>query len=97
MTLEKAAACMAELGHQKRLSVFKFLVQYGNQGIETGKIADSLSIANSTLTHHLKRLVSVNLIEQKQDKQKIYCYANIDLLNQVIGFLTDNCCKRSGC
>lgn len=94
MKLEKAAACLAELGHAKRLEIFKLLVSCGKVGIETGKIAEKLSIPNSTLSHHLRKLANVDLITQIQEHPKIFCKPNCDVLQQVLSYLTKNCCEK---
>ncbi len=94
MTLLLAAKRLHELGHQRRLEIFKLLVVYGHHGLETGKISEQLSIPSSTLSHHIKRLVQVGLIEQQQYKQTIICKPNFTALNQTIAFLKVNCCEK---
>lgn len=93
MRLQQVAACLAELGHPKRLQIFKLLVSCGAQGIETGKIATQLAIPNSTLSHHLRKLADANLIKQSQVPPKIFCQANCHTLRLVINFLSKNCCE----
>lgn len=93
MKIEHAAKCMAELGHVKRLSIYKLLVKAGPQGMATGDIGRELNIPGSTLSHHIQRLVAVNLVEQNQEKQFIHCKAKYKKLNELIDYLTDQCCQ----
>ena len=96
MKHQTAAKCMAELGHPKRLAIYKLLVKTGPQGLTVGKIAQKLKIPGSTLSHHLRRLASVGLIEQNQEKQTIHCRAVYKQLKALIVFLTEECCGDSG-
>lgn len=97
MNTKIAAACMAELGHERRLAIYKLLVKAGPTGLSVGEIGKKLKIPGSTLSHHLRRLNSVKLIHQKQEKQTIYCHATYQQLNALMAFLTKSCCQDSPC
>ena len=88
-----AAQCMAELGHTRRLTIYKLLVKAGPSGMTVGEISRKLKIPGSTLSHHLRRLCSAGLIKQNQEKQTIYCSAVFERLNSLISFLTEECCQ----
>ena len=86
---------LAELGHKTRLSVYKFIMKYGNKGVMIGEISRQLSIAPSTLNFHLKRLVDARIINQEKNGREVYCFVNIGNLNRAINFLTTECCAET--
>jgi DNA-binding transcriptional ArsR family regulator len=83
---------LAELGHTKRLSVYKFIMKYGSSGIIIGEVGKQLAIAPSTLNFHLNRLVDAGLIIQAKNGREVYCSANFERLDSAIDLLTSECC-----
>jgi DNA-binding transcriptional ArsR family regulator len=97
MKLETAAKCLAELGNISRLSIFRYLVKVGPDGMPVGEIQKFLDIPASTLSHHLSRLINVGLVTQDRESRILYCKPQLDLLNQVVEFLISECCTiKSG-
>ncbi len=92
MKLDHAASALKELGHPTRLSIFKLLVKAGGEGLPVGEIQEQLSIPNSTLSHHIAKLVSVDLIKQQRDGRTLYCIPQYQSLYELIHFLQDECC-----
>jgi ArsR family transcriptional regulator len=92
MDHEKAAASLAELGNTHRLSVFRFLVKAGHDGVPVGDIQKALGIPASTLSHHLARMAKVGLIRQEKLSRTIYCIPEFQHLENLIGFLREECC-----
>ena len=92
MQLEQASEQLAQLGHPTRLAIYRLLIRAGRTGLIVGDIARELSIANSTLTHHLSHMRQVGLISQEKSQQKRFCIANVDNFRQLIHFLEDECC-----
>ncbi|MBC8258909.1 MAG: helix-turn-helix transcriptional regulator [SAR324 cluster bacterium] len=92
MEIETAAKILAELGNPVRLKVVRLLVQAGRDGVSVGRIQDTLKIPASTLSHHLKHLKSVGLIIQRREQTTLWCVMDYNLLEGVMGFLTDECC-----
>jgi DNA-binding transcriptional ArsR family regulator len=92
MKIENAADAFKELGHPTRLTIFKLLVKAGYDGLPVGKIQEALDIPHSTLSHHIARLVSVNLIQQHREGRVLYCIPQYQSLNALIDFLNDECC-----
>lgn len=92
MGIDFAASALKELGHPVRLGIFKLLVKSGHSGLPVGIIQENLAIPNSTLSHHIAKLVSVNLIEQQRDGRTLYCIPQFEKLNELIHFLKDECC-----
>jgi len=92
MNVEVAAKALKELGHPTRLSIFKLLVKSGHQGLPVGSIQENLDIPNSTLSHHIAKLVSVQLVEQQREGRVLTCIPKYEVLNQLIDFLGEECC-----
>ncbi|HYC03536.1 MAG TPA: helix-turn-helix transcriptional regulator [Azospirillaceae bacterium] len=94
MTLETAALCFAELGHPTRLAIYRRLVQGGDGGIPVGVIGEELGVVPSTLSHHIKQLVTAGLVEQVRDGRTLYCRPVYPRMDALLGFLTEQCCQR---
>lgn len=90
--LELAAQRLAELGHSTRLAIFRQLVRAGRQGVAVGDIQQQLDIPSSTLSHHLSRMIKVQLMQQRREGRTLYCQLNFDVLEQLLGFLYAECC-----
>ncbi len=97
MENEIAAKRLAELGHDKRLAIFRYLVKVGGEGVPVGQIQTKLGIPSSTLSHHINRLVSVGLILQVRESRTLYCVPQFDVLRELIEFLLAECCTESSC
>ncbi|MES9905864.1 MAG: metalloregulator ArsR/SmtB family transcription factor [Sedimenticola sp.] len=95
MDLEITAKRLAELGHSTRLAIFRYLVKCGPGGCPVGDLQKKLAIPGSTLSHHLGRLMSAGLVEQRREGRTLYCLPVYSALNEVIHFLTDECCAGS--
>lgn len=96
MDLENVAKALKELGHPTRLFIYKHLVKSGHTGLPVGQLQQELSIPNSTLSHHISSLVSAGLVVQHRDGRTLYCVAQYEVLEEVIGFLQDECCVLEG-
>lgn len=92
MKEELIAKRLAELGNLTRLQIFRYLVKAGHSGAAVGEIQAELKIPNSTLSHHISRLVNVGLIKQQRDGRVLYCFPQYKVLNETIEFLREECC-----
>jgi len=97
MENELAAKRLAELGHNTRLSIFRYLVKVGDEGAPVGQIQNKLGIPNSTLSHHINRLVAVGLIRQIRESRTLYCVPQFEVLQELIDFLKSECCTEAKC
>jgi ArsR family transcriptional regulator, arsenate/arsenite/antimonite-responsive transcriptional repressor len=97
MNLPQTVSALGALAHEARLAVFKLLVQAGPEGLPAGVIAERLNIAPSALTFHLKELTFAGLLSQRPDGRKIHYSANFSAMNELIGYLTQNCCSGQAC
>jgi ArsR family transcriptional regulator len=98
MNIETAAAQLEALGNTTRLPIYRTLVRAGEGGLAVGKLQLKLDIAGSTLSHHIRKLVEVDLISQERQATTLICRANYASMNGLIGYLADECCAdTSGC
>jgi DNA-binding transcriptional ArsR family regulator len=92
MKLDDAAAHLEALGNPTRLKIYRALVRAGDAGLAVGRLQDKLKIAPSTLSHHIKSLVVVGLVNQVRDSTTLVCHANYDVMRGLVEFLVSECC-----
>ena len=97
MKIEQAARQLEALGNVTRLEVYRTLVRAGEAGLPVGQIQDRLGIPASTLSHHLHRLILTGLVTQERQATTLICRASYPVMNDLLGFLADECCADSGC
>jgi DNA-binding transcriptional ArsR family regulator len=95
MKLDDAAAHLEALGNPTRLKIYRALVRAGDAGMPVGKLQDRLKIAPSTLSHHIKTLMVVGLINQVRDATTLVCHANYDVMRGLVEFLVAECCTET--
>ncbi|MDI3295982.1 ArsR/SmtB family transcription factor [Janthinobacterium tructae] len=94
---KKVIAALVVLAQESRLASFRLLIQAGPQGVAATKIAEHIGIPPSSLSFHLKELVHAGLVVPRQDGRFVSYAADVDNMNALIGFLTDNCCSGALC
>src|SRR4051795_7377768 len=92
MKFDDAAARLEALGNPTRLRIYRALVRAGDAGLPVGRLQDKLKIAPSTLSHHIKTLVTVGLVSQVREATTLVCHANYDLMRGLLDFLVAECC-----
>ncbi|MCU6434693.1 ArsR family transcriptional regulator [Undibacterium sp. Jales W-56] len=97
METKQAVAALAAIAQDSRLAIFRLLVQSGPDGVIASKISESLGIAPSSLSFHLKELTHAKLISATQDGRFMIYAANFATMNALLGFLTENCCGGNAC
>ena len=93
MELDHAALCLEKLGNPTRLQVFRLLVRAGHEGLPVGEIQAQLGVPASTLSHHLAQLMQAELIAQQREGRVLRCTANFMLMERLLGYLTEECCR----
>lgn len=92
MEINQATSALAALGQSTRLSIFRLLVEAGPAGRMAGEIAEALALPGATLSFHLKELSAAGLV-QGESQGRYICYrADFGAMNDLIEFLTRNCC-----
>lgn len=92
---QAAAERLAALGHATRLTIFRLLVQAGDSGLSAGVIGERLVMAPATLSFHLAHLARVGLIQGRQEGRFIFYAACYGAIDDLLAFLTANCCQGS--
>jgi DNA-binding transcriptional ArsR family regulator len=92
MDLSAASPRFEALGNPTRLAIVRLLVRAGEGGLPVGRIQDELGLAGSTLSHHVKCLVGVGLVEQTRERTMLICRVNYARIRDLIGFLMAECC-----
>ena len=92
MTQASTSLALAALGHDTRLGIFRLLVRAGHDGMNVGDIGQHLSMAPSTLAHHLGTLVEAGLVTQERQGRLILSRVDYEVMNQTLAFLTAECC-----
>ena len=97
MKVEKASRQLEALGNPTRLQVYRMLVRAGDTGLPVGRLQEKIGIAASTLSHHLHRLILTGLVTQERRVTTLICRANYPAMNDLVGFLVDECCLDAPC
>lgn len=97
METKEVLAALSALAQESRLAIFRLLVQAGPDGLAASRIAEQLDIAPSSLSFHLKELTNAKLLTPQQHGRFIIYAADIQSMNALIGFLTENCCGGIPC
>jgi len=97
MKLEDAASRLEALGNPTRLRIYRALVKAGDPGLPVGRLQSRLGVPPSTLSHHLKTLLIVELITQERDATTLICRANYPIMRGLVGYLVDECCTEADC
>ena len=96
MKAKQAVEALAALAHEYRLSVYRMLVEAGPQGLTAGTIATKLKIPPSSLTFHIQSLHRAGLVTQERRSRELIYAAEFGAMNNLVGYLTENCCAGSG-
>ena len=88
---------LAALAQTSRLKTFRALVVAGQTGLVPGFMAEQMEIPSATLSFHLKELMHAGLVTQERNGRHLIYRANYDAMNDVIAYLTENCCQGELC
>ena len=97
MDSKAAVISLSALAQTSRLEVYRLLVQAGPEGVAASEIAERLGIPGNTLSFHLKTLSHAGLVQSRQEGRFIFYSTNYDQMNDLLSFLTENCCAGKSC
>ena len=97
MKSANAIDALGALAQEHRLALFRLLVQAGDNGMSAGSLAEALSLPNSSLSFHLAHLNRAGLIDQRRDGRSLIYTANYAAMNELVGYLMENCCGGAAC
>jgi DNA-binding transcriptional ArsR family regulator len=85
------------LAHETRLKIFRLLVEAGPEGMVAGMIGEKLDLPPATLSFHLAHLARTGLARGRQNGRFVNYSVDFQSMNELVGFLTENCCGGRSC
>jgi len=89
------ADMFAAMGAEPRLRIMQLLLKAHPEGLVVNEIQQELNIPNSTLSHHLDKLRTEDLVTVTRKSTFLRYTANADALQEVLQFLYAECCTRN--
>ena len=89
------ADMFSAMGTEPRLRIMQLLLSAHPQGLVVSEIQDELEIPNSTLSHHLDKLRTEDLVGVKREGTFLRYTANTEALRELLQFLYAECCTRN--
>ena len=89
------ADMFAAMGTESRLRIMQLLLSAHPDGMVVGEIQEELGISASNLSHHLDKLKNEELVSVSRQGTFLRCTANIETLQELLGFLYAECCTRN--
>jgi ArsR family transcriptional regulator, arsenate/arsenite/antimonite-responsive transcriptional repressor len=93
--IAKYADMFSAMGTEPRLRIMQLLLSAHPEGLVVGDIQSELEIPNSTLSHHLDKLRTEELVEVKREGTFLRYTANTEALQELLQFLYAECCTRN--
>ena len=97
MQSDSVIRALGALAQEHRLAAFRLLVQAGADGIAAGALAEALGVPASSMSFHLAQLNHAGLITQRRQSRSIIYAADYAAMNQLMSYLTENCCGGIPC
>ncbi|HLX82989.1 MAG TPA: metalloregulator ArsR/SmtB family transcription factor [Terriglobales bacterium] len=91
----KYADRLSAMGSEPRLRIMQLLLSAHPDGLVVNEIQDELDIPNSTLSHHLEKLKSEDLVAVQRESTFLRYTANTEALQELLQFLYAECCTRN--
>ena len=92
MRKDLAVTVFETLSSGVRLDAYRLLVRKGMDGMVAGEIATALDVPPTNLSFHLKAMTQAGLVTVEQQGRFQRYRANLPLMRELIGYLTDECC-----
>jgi ArsR family transcriptional regulator len=93
--IARYADMFSAMGTEPRLRIMQALLSAHPDGLVVGDIQDELDIPNSTLSHHLEKLKSEDLVNVQRESTFLRYTANTEVLQELLSFLYAECCTRN--
>jgi ArsR family transcriptional regulator, arsenate/arsenite/antimonite-responsive transcriptional repressor len=89
------ADMFSAMGTEARLRIMQALLSAHPDGLVVSDIQEELDIPNSTLSHHLEKLKSEELVKVQRESTFLRYTANTEVLQALLRFLYSECCTRN--
>ena len=96
METKQAIDALSALAQETRLEIYRLLVKAGPPGLPAGRIGEELDLPPATLSFHLAHLARAGLAQSRQDGRFVIYRADFNSMNELLGYLTENCCCDAG-
>jgi DNA-binding transcriptional ArsR family regulator len=93
--ITRYADMFTAMGTEPRLRIMRLLLSAHPDGMVVNEIGSDLGIAASTLSHHLEKLKSEDLVKVRREGTFLWYSANAEALQELLGFLYAECCTRN--
>jgi len=92
MQINTAISTLKALAQDSRMKVFRLLVRCGAAGLPAGKIAQKLSMNQTTLSRHLAMMQQVGLVSRQRHAQQIIYKVEFETARVLFRYLMEDCC-----
>jgi DNA-binding transcriptional ArsR family regulator len=93
--VSRYADMLAAMGAEPRLRIMRLLLSAHPEGMVVGDVQAKLGIPGSTLSHHLEKLKSEDLVSVRREGTFLWYAANAGALQELLTFLYAECCSRN--
>ena len=97
MDKQNAVQALSALAHGARLDAFRALVVAGADGMTQKALAEAVGVGPTNLAFHLKELLTAGLVAREQAGQFVVYRAAFAQMDDLLAFLTENCCAGAAC
>lgn len=95
--MKQAVEALYALAQDTRLAIHRLLVEAGPAGLPAGQIGERLGLPPATLSFHLAQLTRAGLARSRQDGRYVIYSVDFGSMNDLVGYLTENCCGGASC
>ena len=93
--IAKYADMFSAMGTEARLRIMQLLLKAHPEGLVVSEVQEELDIPNSTLSHHLDKLRTEDLVSVQREGTFLRYTANTEALQELLQFLYAECCTRN--
>ena len=90
----RLADMLAAMGTEPRLRIMRLLLSAHPGGLVVSDIQQDLGIPGPTLSHHLEKLRTNDLVLREREGTFVRYSVNTESLRALLGFLYAECCGR---
>jgi DNA-binding transcriptional ArsR family regulator len=91
----RLADMLAAMGTEPRLRIMRLLLSAHPDGLVVSDIQQDLGIPGPTLSHHLEKLRTNDLVLSRREGTYVRYSVNTESLRELLGFLYAECCGRN--
>jgi ArsR family transcriptional regulator, arsenate/arsenite/antimonite-responsive transcriptional repressor len=91
----RLADMLAAMGTEPRLRIMRILLSAHPDGLVVSDIQQELGIPGPTLSHHLEKLRTNDLVASRREGTFLRYSVNTESLRGLLGFLYAECCGRN--